>query len=84
MTRAHTVRKAVLEILEGANPYAMPEKQLHTEIDGAVRPPVGQAEFDETILFLQSRKAIATVPDGLDPENVKWTITEVGKTLLRE
>ena len=81
MNRLATIRRAVLEILSLASPYALPEAQLRTEVNGLVRPPAGQAEFDEAVLFLNTRRAIRTVPDDLAPETAKWAITEIGQVL---
>jgi hypothetical protein len=81
--RSHNLRRAILDILERAQPYTLPESQLTVELNGAIRPPAGRAELDEEILFLQTRAYIATVPDPLDDNLVKWTITEAGKTMLR-
>jgi hypothetical protein len=82
--RATNIRRAVLDILERAQPYALSEPQLAVELNGSVRPPAGRAEFDEEILFLQTRGYIATVPDPLDDHLVKWAITEAGRTMLRQ
>jgi hypothetical protein len=81
--RAINIRRAILDILERALPYALPESQLTVELNGAIRPHAGRAELDEELLFLQSRAYIATVPDPLDDSLVKWAITEAGKTMLR-
>jgi hypothetical protein len=82
--RTVNLRKAILDILERAQPYALPETQLTVELNGTVRPPTGKAELDEEILFLQTRGYIATVPDPLDDNLVKWAITEAGMTMLRQ
>jgi len=82
--RATTIRRTILDVLERAEPYALPEGQLMVEINGAVRPPAGQAEFDEEILYLQSRRYVTTVPDPLDDQLVKWAITEAGRAMLRQ
>jgi len=82
--RSTNIRRAVLEILERAQPYALPEEQLKIELNATIRPPVGQAEFDDQVLFLQMRTYIATVPDPLDDNLVKWAITEAGMTMLRK
>ena len=84
MTRASNLRRAILDILERAQPYALPESQLAIELNGAVRPPAGRAELDEEILFLQTRGYVATVPDPLDDNLVKWCITETGRAMLRQ
>jgi len=84
MTRCIDVRRAILEILERAEPYALPERQLKIEINSALRPPVGDAEFDDALCFISRRGLAATVPDPLDEQNVKWTISEPGKALLRQ
>jgi len=82
--RATNIRRAILDILERAQPFALPEPQLTTELNGIVRPRAGAAEMDEELLFLQTRGYIATVPDPLDDNLVKWAITEAGKTMLRQ
>jgi len=82
--RVTNIRRAILDILERAQPYALPEAQLTVELNGAVRPPAGKAELDEELLFLQRRGYIATVPDPLDDNFVKWAITEAGMTMLRK
>jgi hypothetical protein len=82
--RSNTIRRAILEILERAQPYALPEQQLTVELNGMVRPPAGKAELDDEILFLQVRGYITTVPDSLDENLVKWAVTEAGRTTLRQ
>ena len=84
MTRTLSIRKNILQILERAEPYALPENQLRLELDGSIRPTAATAEFDEAMLFINTRGFAKTVPDSLDEENVKWTITESGKALLRQ
>ena len=81
--RPTNIRRTILDNLERVAPLANPEKQLRMEINGRLRPPVGTAEFDEEMLFLQSRGYIARVPDPLDDALVKWTITESGMAVLR-
>ena len=82
--RATNIRRAILDILERAQPFALPEGQLTVELNGAVRPPSGAAEMDEELLFLQSRGYVTTIPDPLDERLVKWAITEAGRTMLRQ
>jgi len=82
--RAANLRKAILDILERAQPYALPEAQLSVELNGTVRPPAGSAELDEELLYLQRRGYIATVPDPIDERLVKWAITEAGMAMLRQ
>jgi hypothetical protein len=82
--RTTNLRKAILDILERASPYALPESQLTVELNGTVRPPAGKAELDEEMLFLQTRRYITTIPDPLDDNLVKWAITEAGRTMLRQ
>jgi hypothetical protein len=78
------LRRTILDILERAQPYALPEKQLNVEVNGAVRPPTGAAEMDEALLFLNARGYVATVPDPLNDQLIKWAITEAGMTMLRQ
>jgi regulator of protease activity HflC (stomatin/prohibitin superfamily) len=80
--RQQTIRRTILEKLELAEPYALPEDALQTGVNASVRPPLGQAEFDDALTFLQSQRFVRTLPDDLDPDLVKFLITESGKTLL--
>jgi len=82
--RQQNIRRAILEKLERAEPYALPEDSLQVEVNATLRPPLGQAEFDDALTFLQGNKFVATLPDELDATLVKWLITEAGKTLLRK
>ncbi len=82
--RDTNTRRAILDILERAQPYALPERQLAVELNGVMRPPVSTAEFDEELHFLQRRRYIATIPDPLDDNLVKWAITEAGMAMLRQ
>jgi len=82
--RALNLRRTILDILERCQPFALPESQLEVELAAIIRPPAAKAELDETLLFLQSRRYIATVPDPLDDNLVKWAITEAGMTMLRK
>ncbi len=82
--RFSNITRAILSTLEGGNLYPYPEVQLLDEINGVIRPPVGNAAFDEAMLFLNSRKFIVTVPSALDANLVQWTITESGKAALRQ
>ena len=84
MTRTISIRKNILFILERAEPYALPETQLKLELDGSIRPPAATAEFEDAMLFLNTHGHAVTVPDPLDEQNVKWTITETGKALIRQ
>jgi hypothetical protein len=81
--RSTNIRRAILDILERAQPYALPEQQLTVELNGVVRPPTARAELDEELLFLQRRGYITTVPDPLYDTLVKWAITEAGMAMLR-
>jgi hypothetical protein len=82
--RSLIIRRTILDILERCQPFALPESQLAVELSAIIRPPAGKAELDDAILFLQTRRYIATVPDPLDDNLVKWAITEPGMTMLRK
>jgi len=82
--RNQTIRRTILEKLERAEPYALPEATLQGEVNANLRPPLAQAEFDDALLWLQGNRFVATLADDLDPDLVKWLITESGKTLLRK
>jgi len=80
--RQQNIRRAILEKLKQAEPYALPEDALQVEVNASIRPPLGQAEFDDALTFLQSQRFVRSLSDDLDPDLVKFLITESGKTLL--
>jgi hypothetical protein len=82
--RETELRRAALEALDLASPYALPEESLRVAVNSRMRPPAGEEEFGETLQALSTRKAVATVEDSLDEGMVKWTITEVGKAILAQ
>lgn len=84
MSRQQQIRRTILEHLEHAEPYALPEKTLRDGITLVIRPPVARAEFDDAMNYLGPRGYIRPMEDELDPSVTKWLITEAGKTLLRK
>jgi hypothetical protein len=80
--RNTTICRTILEVLDAAEPYPIAEADLRTEINARVRPPAGVEEFGEAMAALQRKRAAATVEGGLDPDLVKWTITETGRAVL--
>jgi len=82
--RQKNIRRTILDKLERAEPYALPEPSLQVETNAQLRPPMAQAEFDDALLYLQSHGFIANMPDDFDQDLNKWLITEAGKTLLRK
>ncbi|GEM_PF-3715463 len=78
------IRRTILDVLEVAFPYATPETTLRVQLDTRLRPPVGDAEFEQAMTFLNTKAHVKTVADPIDEQNVKWTITETGKVLLRQ
>lgn len=82
--RNSTISRTILDCLDLASPYALPAESLRTECNARIRPPADAGEFGKAMEAMQARKAIAIVPDGFDDDLVKWTITEVGKSLLAQ
>jgi hypothetical protein len=84
MSRPRTLSRAILDRLRLCKPYALPEEQLATEVNGVVRPPAKAAEFQSALQALNTADAprIILLRDDLDPENRKWIITEAGEAAL--
>lgn len=82
--RDSEARRATLEALDLASPYALPEESLRVAVNTRLRPPAGEEEFGGILQRLSEKKAIATVEDSIDEGLVKWTLTEVGKTMLAQ
>lgn len=84
MSRTATLARAILDRLYLCKPYALPEAQLATEVNGVVRPLAKPAEFAAALDALSSAEAprIAPLQDDLDPGSRKWLITEAGEAAL--
>jgi hypothetical protein len=84
MTRTTTLARAILDRLLICKPYALPEEQLATEVNGVVRPPAKAAEFKAALKSLNVADAprIVLLRDDFDPEARKWIITEAGEAAL--
>jgi hypothetical protein len=84
MSRTTTLARAILDRLRVCKPYALPEEQLATEVNGVVRPPAKPAEFGAALKALTPADAprILLLRDDLDPESRKWLITEAGEAAL--
>ena len=84
MTRATTLARAILDRLRLCKPYALPEEQLATEVNGVLRPPANAAEFKTALKRLNVADAprIVLLRDEFDPEARKWVITEAGEAAL--
>jgi hypothetical protein len=76
------LKKTILEMLEGSDPYALPEDRLFSELPGRLGEPVTQADFEETLAWLSVYKHIRPQVDPLGDEITRWFITGTGKTLL--
>jgi hypothetical protein len=84
MTRRTILARAILDRLNLARPYALPEPQLATEVNGVVRPPAKAEEFAAVLAVLAGGEAahIVRLRDQFDPAARKWTITEAGEAAL--
>ena len=84
MTRTTTLARAILDRLRLCKPYALPEEQLATEVNGVLRPPAKTAEFKAAIqaLNVAGVPRIVLMRDEFDPEARKWLITEAGEAAL--
>lgn len=84
MTRTTSLARAILDRLRLCKPYALPEEQLATEVNGVLRPPARTPEFKAALKQLNVAAAphIALLRDEFDPEARKWIITEAGEAAL--
>lgn len=80
--RTKQIRRAALEALKPAHPYALPEATMLSFVDDLVKPPLSAAERAETLAWLADGKFAARTAGALDPDAPEWVITELGKTLL--
>lgn len=84
MSRKSILARTILERLLAAKPYALPQEQLATEVNGTVRPPAKADEFAAALALLTDGDAprIVILRDEFDPTALKWTITESGEAAL--
>lgn len=82
--RQADLRRTTLEVLEMAGGYALPESSLRGQVNDLSRPPVGDAEWEELMEWLQRNRAISNVPNELDPDVAQWTLAERGRVMLAQ
>lgn len=80
--RTTLARRVILEILARCKPHALPEQTLFTEANIQICPAMGQEEFDEHLMWLQSRKFIAAMEDDLGDDQARWILTRPGEAQL--
>ena len=80
--RTKQIRRAALEALSPAHPYALPESTMLSFVDDLVKPPLTPPEQQETLAWLDGGKYAVRVAGALDPDAPEWVITALGKTLL--
>lgn len=82
--RKVTGLRTILEQLNHALGYAVPEVALRPQVDGLLRPSSTDEEWEAWTAELagSQRNAIKKVPSDFDEDLVQWTITERGRVLL--
>jgi hypothetical protein len=76
------LRRAALQVLKPAHPYALPQESLLAMIDDLVKPPLQTFEATELLHWLGSNKMAVRTAGALDPDAPEWVITSLGKSLL--
>lgn len=82
--RKRTLLRTILETLGFADTYAIPADALRSQVDGLMRPPTTDEEWQQCIAQLSSgdNPAIVPVADVLDDELVQWARTARGKVIF--
>jgi hypothetical protein len=81
-----SIRIAILDILSGVQPYALPQPQLLSDVNGRVRPQLSLPDLVRELSWLKARELIAYLPDALAPDDAdarRWLITEAGLAALK-
>jgi len=78
------IKRQILLTLKQCQPFALPEKTLHYQVNFAIRPPINEDELAEFLISMRSQKLIDFILDDLDESVRKWHITEAGKALLQK
>jgi len=83
-TKIGIVGRAILKVLERAQPYALPEAQLGIELKSVVLRPPGNAKMEKELRLLETRGYIVSIPDPLDARLSKWSMPQAGRTMRRD
>jgi hypothetical protein len=84
---APSIRIAILEVLQGVKPYALPQPQLLADVNMRVRPALSLGDLVKHLTWLKAHEMIGFIADDLDPDNAdarKWLIKEAGLTALQK
>lgn len=80
--RKAQIKKALLEVLDQCDGYALPESTLRSHVKGLLRPVPDDEEWADAVEALERYGQIVSVPNALDEDLKQWSITEKGKVLL--
>lgn len=75
--------RLILEHLDKAAPYSLPEEGLFSELRQMVRPVATQGQWTDAIYLLLQKDFIGFQRDRLSDEK-KYFIKEAGHNVLRE
>lgn len=83
--RNKEIARTILETLRHAQGFAVPVASLLPQVDGLIRPPVTEDEWEFALAMLsdKSRGAITQIACDFDPTLEQWAITERGRVLLQ-
>lgn len=81
--RRSNVLRTILECLDFAKGYALPEEALRPQVEALLRPPPAEEEWAEAIDWLETNDLVAQIPSDLDPDLKQWSITERGRVRLK-
>ncbi len=78
----NALARLILELLDRANGYAVPETTLKESLRNMVRPPAEEEDFRDALLILNQREMIGFLNDDLTGERT-FFLKEKGKAYRR-
>lgn len=81
--RTKALRRTILEQLNHAQGYALPDDALRPMVNSLLRPPTTDEEWNHSMDWLETNTLTVRVASDLDADLIQHSITERGRVALQ-